>query len=69
MKVSISELKNNIGKYINLAEAQDIFITKNGKQVAKIVSTKIDKVAAMKSIFGSIPSDADLDQAKEERLL
>jgi len=69
MQISISELKVNVGKYINLAEKQDIFITKNGKQVAKIVSTKINKVAAMKSIFGAIPSDADLDKAKAERLL
>lgn len=69
MQVSVSELKTNIGKYIDLAEKQDIFITKNGKQVAKIVSTKIDKVAAMKSVFGAIPPDADIDKAKAERLL
>lgn len=69
MQVSISELKTNIGKYIDLAETQDIFITKNGKQVAKIVSTKIDKVAAMRSVFGAIPPDADLDRTKKERLL
>lgn len=68
MQVSISELKINIGKYIELAEGQDIFITKNGKQVAKIVSTKIDKVSAMKSIFGAIPPAADLNRAKAERL-
>ena len=52
-----------------MAQDQDIFITKNGKQVAKIVSTKIDRVAAMKSIFGAIPPGADLDQAKAQRLL
>lgn len=69
MQVSVSELKTNVGKYIDLAVIQDIFITKNGKQVAKIVSTKIDKVAAMKSVFGAIPATADLEKAKESRLL
>ena len=69
MQVSLSELKTNIGKFVDMAQTQDIFITKNGKQVAKIVSTKIDKVAAMKSIFGVIPPDTDLDKVKEERLL
>ena len=69
MQVSVSELKTNVGKYIDLAELQDVFITKHGKQVAKIVSTKIDRVAAMKSVFGVIPSDVDLDKAKAERLL
>ena len=68
MQISVSELKANAGKFIDLAQEQDVFITKNGKQVAKIVSTKIDKVAAMKSIFGSIPPDIELDKAKEERL-
>jgi prevent-host-death family protein len=68
MQVSLSELKINIGKYIDMAERQDIFITKNGKQVAKIVSTRIDKVSAMKSIFGAIPADADLNKAEMERL-
>jgi len=69
MQISVSELKVNVGKYIDMAEGQDIFITKNGKQVAKIVSTKIDKVAAMRSIFGIIPANAELDKAKAERLL
>lgn len=69
MQISVSELKTNVGKYIDLAETQDIFITKNGKQVAKLVSTKIDRVAAMKSIFGAIPPDADMDKAKAGRLL
>lgn len=69
VNVSVSQLKVNIGKYIDLAEKQDIFITKNGKQVAKIVSTKVNKVEAMKSIFGAIPSEADLKRSKAERLL
>jgi prevent-host-death family protein len=69
MQISVSELKLNIGKYLSLAEMQDIFITKNGKHVAKIVSTKVDKVAEMKSVFGAIPADADLDKAKCGRLL
>jgi prevent-host-death family protein len=68
MQVSVSELKANAGKYVELAAEQDIFITKNGKQVAKLVSTKIDKVALMKSVFGSIPAEAaDIDKAREER--
>jgi len=52
MRISVSEFKINVGKYIDLAEKQDIFITKNGKQVAKIVSTKRDRAAEMQSLFG-----------------
>ena len=52
MIVSLTILKTNVGKYINLAEKQDIYITRNGKQVAKIVSTRRDKIKEMKSLFG-----------------
>ena len=52
MQVSLSELKINIGKYIDMAEVQDIFITRNGKQVAKIVGTGRDRAAEIKSLFG-----------------
>ena len=52
MQIALSELKTNVGKYVNLAEKQDIYITRNGKQVAKIVSTNRDRVEDMKSLFG-----------------
>jgi prevent-host-death family protein len=50
--VSVSELKANVGKFIAIADNQDVFITKNGKQVAKIVGTRRDKSAEMRSLFG-----------------
>ncbi|MCL1815988.1 MAG: type II toxin-antitoxin system prevent-host-death family antitoxin [Clostridiales bacterium] len=61
MQVSLSELKTNVGKYIGLSETQDIFITKNGKKVAKIISIKRDRVAEMKSLFGiaKLPPEYD----------
>ena len=68
MQVLISEFEANVGKYLDLAEKQNIFIV-NGKRITKIVNAKVDKVAAMTSVFGAISPDADLDKAKEERLL
>ena len=52
MQISISELKTNVGKYVNLAEKQDVYITRNGKQVAKIVGTNRNRIADMRSLFG-----------------
>lgn len=37
MKVSTTEVKNNLGKYIRLAAKEDIIITRNGKGVAKLI--------------------------------
>ena len=69
MLVTATEFKSNIGKYLNLVAEQDIFITKNGKNVAKLSSTRQNKVEIAKSLFGIIPNDgATLEQAREERL-
>ena len=68
MQISLSELKTNTGKYVALAEKQDIYITKNGKRIAKIISAKPDKLAAANTLFGILPPNADLDDAKTERL-
>ena len=69
MLVTATEFKNNIGKYLSLVAIEDVFITKNGKSVAKLSSAKKDKVDIMKSLFGIIPNDGStLEQVREERL-
>jgi prevent-host-death family protein len=68
MQISVSELKANAGKYVSLVGSQDIFITKNGKLVARLTTAKGDKVAAARSLFGILSSDASIEQAREERL-
>ena len=52
MQIALSELKVNVGKYINLSETEDIYIISNGKQVAKIVGMNSNRIADMKSLFG-----------------
>jgi hypothetical protein len=39
-----------------------------GKNIAKLINTNEDKVATAKSLFGILPSDATLEQAREEML-
>lgn len=69
-QISVSELKANAGKYVTMAMEQDILITKNGKVVAKLVTAKVDKVAAAKEMFSIIPKgiEVNLDEIREERL-
>ena len=52
MQIALSELKINVGKYVDLSEMEDIYITRNGKQVAKIIGLNRDRAADMKSLFG-----------------
>jgi len=69
MFVTATEFKSNIGKYLTLVADEDIFITKNGKSVARLSSTQQNKVDIVKSLFGIIPNDdTTLEQAREERL-
>ena len=35
MIVTATEFKNNLGKYLEMAAIQDVFITKNGKNIAR----------------------------------
>lgn len=68
MLITATEFKNNLGKYLALVSQEDIYITKNGKTIAKLTNTKQDKIEMAKSLFGILPADASLEQAKEERL-
>jgi antitoxin (DNA-binding transcriptional repressor) of toxin-antitoxin stability system len=69
MLVTATEFKNNIGKYLSLVSQEDIFITKNGKNVAKLSNTKQNKVDIVKSLIGSVPnSGITLNDTRKERL-
>lgn len=69
MLITATELKRNLGKYLLLAAAEDIFITKNGKVVAKLSNPQQDRADIAKSLFGILPADVTLEDTKEERLI
>ncbi len=70
MIVSAAELKSNLGKYLELAARQDIFITKNGRNIVRLTSPAIDKLVVLDDLVGIIPpQDAAAEEAvREERL-
>lgn len=68
MSITATELKSNLGKYLLLASTEDIFITKNGKVIAKLSNPYQDRVDTARSLFGILPADVTLDEAREERL-
>ncbi len=67
MSITATELKNNLGKYLLLSAKEDVFITKNGKVVAKLTNPHQDRVEVAKSLFGILPKDADLNEAKRRK--
>ena len=77
MRIALSDLKVNVGKYVYMAETEDIIITKYGKPIAKIISYDKEpwylknipeKITSVEQLFGTLPSDVDLDDIKTERL-
>ena len=68
MSITATELKENLGKYLQMASTEEIFITKNGKVVAKLSNPYQDRIEMARSLGGSVPSDITLKEAREERL-
>ena len=69
MVVTATEFKANLGKYISLAETEDIIITKNGRSVVRLTNAKDVKLLALHSIRGAIKNkDVKLEEIRSERL-
>ena len=69
MQITATELKTNIGRYLLLAETQDIVVTKNNRPIAKLTNVQEDKISILDSLIGIIPDNGfSLEEAKGERL-
>ena len=52
MIITATEFKTNLGKYLEMAASQDIFITKNGKNIARLTSPTVNKLALLDDLVG-----------------
>lgn len=68
MVVTATELKSNLGRYLEMVENEDIVITRNGKRVARLTDAAKDKTDILRNLTGIVPSDVSLEQARRERL-
>ena len=70
MIVTATEFKTNLGKYLDMAASQDIFITKNGKSIARLTSPAVNKLALLDDLVGIVPQERAMDEntIREERL-
>jgi len=69
MEVTATQLKSNFGHYLEQSRFEDIRITKNGKTVAKLVSTSVSSVDAISGILKETsPAGTDRHSIREERL-
>ena len=69
MVVTATEFKTNFGKYLDLLLSEDIYITRNGKTVAKMVNPNVRAVDTLSGrLAGKLPEDFDAKTLREERL-
>ena len=68
MVVTATEFKTNFGKYLELVAQEDIFITRNGKTIAKVINPLVSAVDSLRSLLKNAPSDIDLDFVRKERM-
>lgn len=68
MTITETELKENISKYLQLSATEDIFISKNGKIIAKLSDSFADRIKLVESLAGILPANITLEESREERL-
>ena len=68
MLITATELKQNLSKYLLLSATEDIYVTRNGKVISKLTNPFQERVDIAKSLFGSLPNDISLEDARKERL-
>ncbi len=71
MIVNELEFKTDIERYLDLVSKEEIVITKDGRQIARL--TPVDdslesKAAIIRSLRGILPATATLEEAHEERI-
>ncbi len=68
MSITATELKQNLSKYLLLSAKEDIYITKQGKVIAKLTNPYQNRVDTAKSLFGILQENVNELEEKAERL-
>jgi len=70
MVVTATQFKANIGHYLDTVTNNDVYISKNGKMVAKLSDPMNDKMSILNALAGIIPNEnIDLEEIKMERIM
>ena len=69
MEVTATEFKLNFGHYLDRVLTEDIWITKNGKIVAKLVNPNVSAVDSISGLLkGKVSQDIDRHSMRDERM-
>jgi hypothetical protein len=73
MIVTLTEFKSDLDRYLELVDDEAIVITREGKTFATLLSSpeqpsSSGKSALIRSLVGTLPSTATVEEARAERL-
>jgi len=68
MYVSATEFRTNVGKYLDVAMHEDVYIMKHGFPAVIVSANKEAKKRVVESLIGSYKYDGDFEKLLEERL-
>ena len=67
--ITATELKQNLGYYLEKAETESFFISKNNKIIAKLESLKTEPQESISRFFKTIPSNGPtLEETRRMRI-
>ena len=69
MIVSSTDFKTNLGKYLILAQSEDIIVLKNGKEIGRFIGSNKERINNFLKMRGIISSPIDEQEILKERLL
>lgn len=64
-----TEMQNNFGRYLAMVqEGKEIIVTKNGKEVGRLIPREKAVSYLTDSLTGILKGDTDIDKVREQRL-
>ncbi len=70
LTVSATEMQNNFGKYLKLVQSnEEIRITKNGEEVARMISREKTVSSLTDELTGVLKNDYDYKKMREEKVM
>ena len=68
MQVTTTEVQNNFGKYLKIADQEDVIITRNGKPLARLTNLERERKFLTDSLLGILPANIDDPTERAERV-
>jgi len=69
MQATATEVKNNFGYYLKVAQTEDVDIVRKGVPAGRLIGAKAMRMERANRLIGIARADISLDDARAERRL